>query len=115
LPVSDDEDRAFYFDLSPPEKVILSHIHGIKSSVYYILHLGYFKARRQFFVFDLQQMAADAQYVKHLYFPGYELGDLNITKVTCLKQQNLILELLQYRIYGAGERQQLRMKVRVFQ
>lgn len=110
LPVFDDEDRAFYFALSPPEKAVLSHLHGIKSSIYYILQLGYFKARRQFFVFDLQQVAADAQYVQHLYFPGYELVDLNITKVTRLKQQNLILELLQYRISGEEERQQLRMK-----
>jgi TnpA family transposase len=110
LPVFDDEDRAFYFALSPPEKAILSQLHGRKSSIYYILQLGYFKARRQFFVFTLQQVAVDAQYVQRLYFPGYELVDLDITKVTRLKQQRLILELMQYRVCGEGERQQLRLK-----
>jgi hypothetical protein len=66
LPVFDDEDRAFYFSLSPPERAILSQLHGLKSSIYYILQLGYFKARRQFFVFNLQQVVADAQYVQRI-------------------------------------------------
>ena len=86
LPVFDDEDRAFYFVLSPSEKAFFSQLHGKKSSIYYILQLGYFKARRQFFAFTLQQVLADAQYVQRLYFPDYELIDLDITKVTRLKQ-----------------------------
>jgi hypothetical protein len=104
LPVFDDEDRAFYFALSPPERAILSQLHGPKSSIYYILQLGYFKARRQFFVFNFQQVAADAQYIQSIYFPDCVLVDLDITKVTRLKQQSLILELLQYRVCGEEER-----------
>jgi hypothetical protein len=110
LPVFDDDDRAFYFALSPPERAILSQLHGPKSSIYYIMQLGYFKARRQFFVFNLQQVAADAQYVQHIYFPDYVLVDLDITKVTRLKQQSLILELQQYRVCGEEERRQMRIK-----
>ncbi len=45
LPVFDDEDRTFYFLLSPPEKALLSQLHGYKSYIYYILQLGYFKAQ----------------------------------------------------------------------
>lgn len=38
LPVfDDDDDRAFYFELSPPERAILSRLRGIKSFIYYIL------------------------------------------------------------------------------
>ncbi len=110
LPVFDDEDRAFYFALSPPEKAVLSQLHGLKSSIYYILQLGYFKARQQFFVFSLQQVAADAEYVQRTHFPNAVLVELDIAKVTRLKQQGLILELLQYRICGQEERQQLRLK-----
>ena len=110
LPVFDDEDRAFYFALSPPERAILSQLHGMKSSICYMLQLGYFKARQQFFVFGLQQVAADVQYVQRAYFPDATLVDLDITKVTRLKQQSLILELLQYRVCGQEERQQMRLK-----
>ncbi|MEM7799358.1 MAG: Tn3 family transposase [Chloroflexota bacterium] len=108
LPLFDDEDREFYFALSSPEKEVLSQLHGRKSSIYFILQLGFFKARRQFFILNLQQVAADAKYVQRRYFPDYDLNDLAITKVTRLKQQRLILELLQYRVCGELERQQLR-------
>ena len=110
LPVFDDDDRAFYFALSPSEKGGLSQLHGPKSSIYYILQLGYFKARQQFFVFNLQQVVADAEYVQRTYFPDAALVDLNIAKVTRLKQQSLILELLQYRVCGQEERQQMRLQ-----
>jgi TnpA family transposase len=110
LPVFDDEDRTFYFALSSPEEAILSQLHGLKSSIYYILQLGYFKARQQFFVFSLQQVVADAQYVQRIYFPDAVLSDLDIAKVTRLKQQSLILELLQYRVCGQAERQQMRLQ-----
>jgi TnpA family transposase len=55
-------------------------------------------------------VAADAQYVQHIYFPDYVLVDLDITKVTRLKQQSLILELQQYRVCGEEERRQMRIK-----
>ena len=113
LPVFDDEDRAFYFALSPPERAILSQLHGPKSYIYYILQLGYFKARRQFFVFNLQQVAADAQYVQRIYFPDYALVALDITKVTRLKPQGFILELLQYRVCGEEERRPCPRHLRV--
>jgi TnpA family transposase len=114
LPVFDDEDRAFYFALSPAERAILSQLHGTRSSVFYILQLGYFRARQQFFVFNLQQVAADAQYVQRRYFSDAALVDLDISKVTRLKQQNLILELLQYRVCGEEERQQMRKQAQAF-
>ncbi len=110
LPVFDDEDRAFYFSLLPPEKALLSQLHGHKSYIYYILQLGYFKARQQFFVFDQEQVAADANYVKSTYFPGYALRDLAISKVTRLRQQRLILELFNYRSCGEEEWGLLRSK-----
>ena len=40
------EERVEYFALSPKEKSVLDQLHSIKSRVYFILQLGYFKARR---------------------------------------------------------------------
>jgi TnpA family transposase len=110
LPVFDDEDRIFYFTLASQEKAALSQLRGIKSAIYYILQLGYFKARRQFFAFSLEQVAADAGYVQRAYFPDFVLTDLNISKVTRLKQQNLIMDLWQYYLCDEDDRQQLRQK-----
>ena len=110
LLVFDDEDRTFYFSLSPPEKTLLSQLHGYKSYLYFILQLGYFKARQQFFILNLQQVAADACYVQRTYFPDFVLSDLDISKVARLKQQRLILELLHYRSCGDEEWQLLQRK-----
>ncbi len=110
LPVFEAEDRTAYFPLSSPERVALSQLRGIKSCIYYILQLGYFKARRQFFNFSLEQVTADAIYVQRTYFPGFDLADLDITKVTRLKQQNLIMDLWQYHLCDEEERQRLRLK-----
>ncbi len=110
LPIFDDDDRAFYFSLLPPEKALLSQLHGHKSYIYYILQLGYFKAQQQFFVFDQEQVVVDANYVQRTYFPGHTLRDFAISKVTRLKQQRLIMELLNYRTCGEEEWSLLRRK-----
>jgi hypothetical protein len=39
-----------------------------------------------FFVFGLSEVEADARYIQEQYFPSFQLTDLNITKVTRLKQ-----------------------------
>ena len=46
-----------------------------------------------FFVFDLPEVEEDARYVQEHHFPEFQLDDLDITKVTRLRQQSLILDL----------------------
>ncbi|HRQ41524.1 MAG TPA: DUF4158 domain-containing protein [Chloroflexota bacterium] len=109
LPVFDEEDRAFHFTLLPPERAALSSLHSVKSRLYFILQLGYFKARHQFFIFTAQDVWADVRYVQQTYFPDFELTDFAITKVTRLKQQRIILDLLLYRYPEDADRQQLQL------
>jgi hypothetical protein len=106
------EERLEYFTLSPVEKAALEPFHSIKSRIYGILQLGYFKARQMFFVFSLHEVAEDARYIQERYFPHALYPDLAPTKVTRLKQQRVILALSNYRYCGAEERQQLAAKAR---
>lgn len=78
--------------------------------IYFILQLGYFKARRMFFVFGPQEAEEDGRYIQEQYFPGFLLTGLEISKPTRLKQQQLILELCNYRSCAAAERHHLRTK-----
>ena len=39
-----DDERLEYFALSPMEKATLEQLHSIKSRIYFILQLGYFKS-----------------------------------------------------------------------
>ena len=106
-PLFNYEERVHYFSLSPPEKAALQQFHTFPSRIFYILQLGYFKARRQFFTFTIQDVAVDAGYVQQTYFPDFPLTDFGIAKGTRGKQQRIILELFCYRFCTRAERRLL--------
>ncbi|MGH2536125.1 MAG: Tn3 family transposase [Candidatus Promineifilaceae bacterium] len=106
-PLFTHEERALYFSLTAPEKQSLEQFHTFSSRIFYILQLGYFKARQQFFTFTLQEVLADASYVQHAYFPDFPLTDLEIAKGTRLKQQGVILDLFRFRSCKRAERRLL--------
>jgi hypothetical protein len=106
------EERLEYFTLSPVEKAALEPFHSLKSRIYCILQLGYFKARQMFFVFSPPEVAEDVRYIQERYFPHVPYPGLAMTKVTRLKQQRVILALCNYQYCGTQERQQLVAKAR---
>lgn len=107
------EDRQSYFSLNHPEKELLLILRSIRSQAYFILQLGYFKAKHQFFIFELNEVAEDLHYMLGEHFGGIEITDLTpIVKLTRLKQQRLILELFNYRDCNSEERQKMGEKAR---
>lgn len=66
------EERDEYFALSAQEKEALGQFHPLKSRAFFILQLGYFKTRRMFFIFDLEDVEEDASYIQEKYFPGFD-------------------------------------------
>ena len=110
LPHFTEDERREYFSLTPPEKAALEQLRSVKAGISFILQLGYFKSHHLFFVFTLADVAEDARYIQEQYFPNTALTDLDITKVTRLKHQRMILELLHYRHCGAGQRRALAVK-----
>jgi hypothetical protein len=112
-----EEERVQYFSLSSTEKTVLEQFHPLKSRLYWVLQLGYFKAKQQFFTFEFPEVAEDARYIQEQFFPELQFAELeraplHITKVTRLKQRRSILELCRYRLCGAQERRQLQAKAR---
>ena len=79
-PLFTHEERALYFSLTAPEKQALEQFHTFSSRTFYILQLGYFMARRQFFTLTLREVLADASYVQHTYFPNFPLTELGSRK-----------------------------------
>lgn len=104
------EERAIYFQLTPPEKIVLSQLGTPSSKIHFILQLGYFKARHRFFVFDIDEVPADAHYIKKIHFPLNTSPSTSITKVTRLKQQQIIIQLTGYRECDDEDRRQLQRK-----
>ena len=113
LPRFTPDERGHYFGLSAPEKEVLHELRSVKSQVSFLLQLGYFKAKHQFFVFDLAEVQEDVHYLLAQYGDKRRLPDLTaIDKSTRLKQQQRILALSHYRGCHAEERQQLACRAR---
>lgn len=107
------EERCNYFSLSHPEKELLQVLRSIRSQAYFVLQLGYFKAKHRFFTFDIFEAIEDLQYILSMHFENSIITDFNsIKKPARLKQQQMILELFNYHICNAKIRQQLEIKTR---
>lgn len=108
------EERCYYFSLSHPEKELLQTLRSVKSQAYFVLQLGYFKAKYLFFVFDFQEVEEGFRYVLTEHFNINQVDDLSpINRHTRLKQQYLIIGLFNYRSCGEKERKQLEIKARM--
>ena len=59
LPRFTDEDRRLYFDLSVTEREAINAVHSASVSVHLILQIGYFKAKRQFFIYEQDAVQED--------------------------------------------------------
>jgi hypothetical protein len=111
IPQFSDEERDTYFSIDPQEKQALDEFRTIPAKTYFILQLGYFKAKKQFFVFEVQTVSEDITYILHRYFPtATELSDPTISKPTRLAQQAEILRLLNYQICSQQWKQKLQEK-----
>jgi hypothetical protein len=85
------EERVEYFTLSDSERAACEQLHSYKSRLFFILQLGYFKARCMFFLFDLHDVQEDAAYIRERYFPSLDDAEPEIAKAIPTSQQRLII------------------------
>lgn len=112
-PIFTHQERVQYFTLSHVEKEVLHTLRSIKSKVYFILQLGYFKSKHLFFQFDLCEVEEDIQYILKVHFNGAEFSDFgSIDKKTRLNQQQLILKRFNYRLCDSQSRLDLKEQAR---
>ena len=68
-PDFNEDERKLYLTISEErELVFLNHYSNIKTRVYFILQLGYFKAKQKFFNFNLEEVRSDVEYVLANFF-----------------------------------------------
>jgi hypothetical protein len=69
VPQFTESERHHYFQLSLEEKSTLKGLHR-SARVYFVLQLGYFKAKHLLFNFTFYAMREDVKYVISRHFPG---------------------------------------------
>ena len=108
LPHFSQEERDLYFDLSPAELELVDGVFTISVAVHLILQLGYFKAKRQFFVYELGAVTEDAGHILRRYFPARALAEIKSpSRSTRLEQQQIILQLFDYRSCDSSAKEEL--------
>ncbi len=91
-----------------PEQELIRKYKSPITRVYFLLQLAYFKFKQQFFVFNLNQVAKDVTYLQEAYFAGEVLPTQGIiSKPIRLRQQAVILKLMNYRTADSELRKQL--------
>ena len=67
-PVFKAKERELYFDLDEKETTALNRYSNTRTRVYFILQLGYFKAKQQFFKFRFEDVCTDVNFILDTYF-----------------------------------------------
>ncbi|MES2730110.1 MAG: Tn3 family transposase [Bacteroidota bacterium] len=100
LPQFSDQEKAHYFTLEEEENSLLVLFRTAVSKIFFILQLGYFKARKKFFGSQLTLAQEDLGYLTRRYFPQLDLQpmEMTISKPTRLQGQAVILEITGYRL-----------------
>src|ERR1035441_5404768 len=111
LPRFTEDDRRLYFDLSPVELDLVHGVYTISVAVHLVLQLGYFKAKRQVFVYAIETVADDLEHDLVRYFPARRLVEIKrLSNPTRLEQQRVILKLFDYGLCTAAAKAELERK-----
>ncbi|MBF6611885.1 MAG: DUF4158 domain-containing protein [Chloroflexi bacterium] len=116
-PLFTEDERSHAFTLTQSEKDLLASFTQIHVQLYFILQLGYFKAKQLFFAFTFHDVGDDVNHLLQRYFPDIGRGPhatygprpklRPLNKRTILKQRQRILELFQYRLCAPADRGRL--------
>jgi hypothetical protein len=89
-------ERDLYFSMNQQELDALGQYSTIKTRVAFILQLGYFKAKQQFFAFTFDDVRDDVAYIIAKYYEFKKATLSNIVRQVLSKQKNVILNLFGY-------------------
>jgi TnpA family transposase len=98
MPDFNQDEKELYLTLNERECVIINNYSTIKTRVFFILQLGYFKAKQQFFKFDLADVQSDVEYaISHFFTDTGTITSGRISRDYITRQKNDILKLFDYR------------------
>lgn len=113
LPKLSEEERELYFSMDADELKIAHSHRFLTTKLIFILQLGYFKAKRMFFIFTYDEAHNDIQFIRERYsFPQFLPKNFGIHKTTRWKQQQHILKLFNYHEYNISRQLEIKDKAR---
>lgn len=80
IPVLEDEDRSFVFELDEEDKVYLNSFDNIPKKINYILQIGFFRITNNFYNITFQGNRQATWYVIKTYFPTEKFPKTKVSK-----------------------------------
>lgn len=100
LPKFSQEEQEFYFSMDSVELSIAYTYRTTTTQIFFILQLGYFKAKKMFFLPTYEEVKEDISFITNKYFSQQPLiTTIDIGKTTIWEQQQKILRLLKYEYF----------------
>lgn len=98
-PEFNPHEQALYFSLTPAERALLEGFRNTQTRIHFILQMGYFKAKQQFFTFSLDEVRSDVQYIVATYYSNADAAQFTgtLSREYARKQRQEILSLFEYR------------------
>lgn len=102
------EDRQHLFALATEEEKAATSLHSVKSRVFFILQLGYFKVRQFFCPLSVEKSKDDLEYIMQRYFPAHGRIDFSMPdQRTLQKHRQLIIQICRFREFDGADRKLL--------
>jgi len=102
-----DQERADYFALTPTETTLTQTFTDGAVQAFFVLQLGYFKAKQRFFSLKLADVFTDLIFIVNHLGLAVAFDDLRLPNSRTLQhQRQIILDYVGYRHAHAQERQQ---------
>ena len=112
-PDFNNDERKLYFTLDEQEQIILNGYTNIKMQLYFILQLGYFKAKQQFFKFTFALVKEDVKFIlKNHFKKNKSTGSSgSLSRYHIKKQQQDILALFNYHEWSVEHTLQTKLQI----
>jgi len=105
-PVFNEEERELYFSLDDKEMAAAISYGNPRTQLYFMLQLGYFKAKQQFYSFALEEVFDDASYLNTYYFDNKVTLSGKLSREYRSHQREKILAICYYQLYSKAQEEQ---------
>ena len=113
LPRFHAAERDFFFALNDKEIAAMQQFSHLKTRVFFILQLGYFRDKQQFFNFSLKDVKGDVKFILKHYFnttPAAAKPSPTLGEAATAKQRQLILDLCEYEAWSNHKHQKMALE-----
>ena len=108
LPNLNAKEHDLYLTLNNKEYEIIDSSSNDITWIYFVLQLGYFKAKQQFYLFKLEDVKDDLEYILKIHnIEGLFEKEAKISKTTIAKQRDIIAEHFGYTIWSINHKEKI--------